>query len=427
MTGAFEPQFIGRSNELNILLENIQNKKNTIIEGEEGVGKSTILDKIYQILQSDYSDKCVVGYYNNGKALIGRTISEASIFIVLLEDLLEWLKQKFFLNESLVFDKDKLKNSLINFGKKRSTKIAKILARDVLNKLGLSSIEEIAKEFGKEYNQEKAVFDMSEDFIDSIKSEALIFNSKEILKTFTNFFNDKKFIFIIDKFESLNEKTIELFLNLMKLTDFHFIVSITKYKNYGNSSDRKKYENIIKECNSNLTVQWISIKGLSQENIKEWIKIVHNRRLLDNDIKSIWDKTNGLPVLLEPWINLSNLDITEIDVKQLCCSIILQYSDLDANMIIKIHKLSILKYPFEINNLINYLNLGNNEQYSIILYDLIKFGIFDKSKEWFRNEVIQNCFRNDIPNQQRILLHKEAKNYYETIVKEDVNITKKRH
>lgn len=255
MTVEFQPHFIDRFNEVNVLLENIHTKKISIVEGEEGVGKSTILNKIYKTLENDYSDSCFVGYYNNDNAFIGKTISEASIFIVLLEDLLEWIKQKFFLKAKIIGEKDKLKKVLINFGKKRGTKIAKILVRDVLNKVGLGSLEEIVEEFGKEYNQEKSIFDMSEDYIESVKSDTLIFNGKEILNTFTEVFNNKKFIFIIDRFESLNENTIELFLNLMKFTEFNFIVSITKYKNYGNISERKKYEYIIKTINSELDVE----------------------------------------------------------------------------------------------------------------------------------------------------------------------------
>lgn len=173
-------------------------------------------------------------------------------------------------------------------------------------------------------------------------------------------------------------------------------------------------------------LKWINISGLTQENIKEWIKIVRNRKLLDIDIKSIWERTSGLPVLLEPWINRSkNLDITEIDVNQFCHNIILQYLDIDTNIITKINKLSILKYPFETDALINYLNLSSNEDYNILSYDLVKYGIFDKSKGWFRNDVIQNCFRNNVIDQQLILFHQKAASYYETIVKEDLHLTKR--
>ena len=222
----------------------------------------------------------------------------------------------------------------------------------------------------------------------------------------------------LELIEELRELSNEPSKQFLRFAEYTF----TKYKNYGNTSDRKKYLDFINVCKSELCVNWVIIEGLTEENIKKWIEITRNKILLDIHIRTIWQKTSGLPVLLEPWINLSkNLDPKEIDITNFCSSIISQYFDIDSSLFNKINKLSLLKYPHPIDLIINYLNMKDHDEYSIFLVDVFRYGIFDKTKEWFRNEVIQNCFKNFLGNPQRKRFHKEIVKYYdECIIKYDM-------
>lgn len=419
------PIFIDRKKEIDNLIQILSNNKIIIIEGEQGVGKSKILDNLHNKLKVSPSPH-FVGYYSNDKALVGKSFSESSIFVILLEDFLKWINENYHIKGKLHAEKEKVKEVTIKFLKKRGTEIAKKIARDLLDKIGLSGLVDIAEEFGEEYNQQKSIFETLEEYIDETKGKELLFTSMEILEAINEILDNKKFIFLIDRFESLNETTITFFLNLMKFTSFSFVTAITKYKNYGNNPDRKKIEEFIHACNHEFTVNRINITGLLEEDIKEWIKTIRHKVLLDVDITEIRQKTSGLPVLLEGWINNSkNLDKKEIDLNKFCQSIIYQYSDIDADILLKIKKLSILKYPLNADDsIISYLNLNDIDEYDILLNNLIKYGIFDKNSGWFRNNVIQDCFRNEILEEQRSRYHSEIANYYGVTIEKNTNMPK---
>jgi ABC-type phosphate/phosphonate transport system ATPase subunit len=174
----FNPIFIDRKNELDNLIQVLNNSKIIIIEGEQGVGKSSILDNLHNKLKKS-SSPYFVRYYSNDKALIGKSFSESSIFVILLEDILNWINENYHIKGKLQAEKEKVKEVTIKFLKKRGTKIAKKIARDLLDKIGLSGLVDIAEEFGEEYSQQKSIFEMSEEYIDETKGKELLFTSME--------------------------------------------------------------------------------------------------------------------------------------------------------------------------------------------------------------------------------------------------------
>src|SRR5689334_5612469 len=101
--------FVGRDKEINDILGRLNHNNNTrtLLVGESGVGKSALLDEIYQRLtndnggQEDQENVAFVGYYDKSSSLEAPSQSYIEPFNIVLASLIKGARQSQQLDERI--------------------------------------------------------------------------------------------------------------------------------------------------------------------------------------------------------------------------------------------------------------------------------------------------------------------------------------
>ena len=161
------------------------------------------------------------------------------------------------------------------------------------------------------------------------------------------------------------------------------------------------------------------IEGLSAQEIGKWIKAVRNISLpLNPDLQRIRENSAGLPLLLEEWIKSSEtLNSNEIRRDKLCSQIIRLEKGLDEQDQVKLYKMSILVQPLKHKRLATYLEMDqkNIDLVRLFVKRLIESRIFDQRFKWFRHDLVQRCFEDDLDNEERRSYHERAARFFESL------------
>jgi tetratricopeptide (TPR) repeat protein/energy-coupling factor transporter ATP-binding protein EcfA2 len=423
--------FVGRDKEINEILEDLKNnesKKGTklLLVGESGIGKSALLDELYRRLreqeEEDQGKRPFVGYYSKKESLIAESESSIYPFRVVLDSLVNNAKESQQLGEKIDGTVARVKKGLLKFGKEQGIKIGVAIIEDLAKKAGLEQTLDVGKDILKAIGSEKTSLMLARQYIadhtDEVRESYL-----EIFKAIANEFKDRSFVLIFDQFENVGKASTDFFLNFVKFLTpqerFHVIVSFrTDDTIWNDPSARKLYEDLEGKLTYDLDAKKMSIEGLSAEDIGEWIKLVRGISLpLVPDLLRIRENSAGLPLLLDEWIRTSEKlnDYEVINRNVLCSQIIRLEKGLDEQDQVRLYKMSILLQPLKHKKLARYLEIDDNaDLVRPFIKRLIQNRIFDESFKWFRHELIQRCFKDDLDEDERISYHERAVKFFES-------------
>jgi predicted ATPase len=153
--------FIGRQETIKQLFDNINNnvKSVTLLSGESGVGKSTVLDEFYRLLTTPTEIKryshysLFVGYYDKSKAVLTRSEFLIYPFNIALAMIIKSIKELQTTNEKKDIIVNRLKNAFSSFLKEEGNEIAKAIIEDAATKAGFGSTFKMATTFRTRFLQ----------------------------------------------------------------------------------------------------------------------------------------------------------------------------------------------------------------------------------------------------------------------------------
>ncbi len=419
--------FIGRKNEIDEILIDLKSNKGTklLLVGESGVGKSALLDEVHRRLteDEDLRNRVFVGYYSKKESLIAESESLIYPFSIVLESLIDDVKESQQLGEKIDSAMGRVKRGFLKSGKEQGIKIAVAVLDDIANKVGLKETLEIVKGIAKAVGSEKTSLMLGQQYINDHRDEATQ-SYLDIFRAIADEFKDRRFVLIFDQFESVGKASTDFFLNFVKFLEpkerFDIIVSFkTDDTIWNDVAARKVYEDLERTLTYDLRAKKISIEGLSAEDIGKWIKQVRKILLPANpDLQRIREKSAGLPLVLEEWIRTSeNLnDYEKIKRHELCNQTIKLEERLDEQDQIKLYRLSILLQPLKHKSLASYLEMGDNiELVRPFIKRLIQHRIFDEHFRWFRHELVQKCFEDDLVEEEKTSYHKRAAEFFASL------------
>jgi predicted ATPase len=307
--------FIGRSTEMSELFLSLDRGKSiTLLIGEGGIGKSSLLNEFHDQLWESRRDSHFVGYYERSKEL--RSAGLVYPFVIVLEDLLKWISATRTSQDEIKEAVSRIEKALIKFVKEKGTEMASALIQDIAEKIGLKETLKIAKDFLKTFKAERSATMLADSFVSE--------NKREVISTYINIFNilktefeDYIFVLIFDQFENMGKASIDFLIDFIGNlpTKFHVVISFQFEENLWDDEVAKKVSEYARDALGRLGAQEIRLKGLSEEDIGKWIRITKGIELpLVPDLRRIRELTDGVPIILNEWINQSNnLDYEELD------------------------------------------------------------------------------------------------------------------
>jgi tetratricopeptide (TPR) repeat protein len=429
---------IGRKMELEQLYHDLASKKSIrLVVGEAGIGKSSILDGLYILLKNENQAKFLVGYYDKSKALIVESQSVIYPFVIVLEDLLKWIKETDDLNDKLKSTMKRLESTLIKFAKQKGTEMAGALVQDMAKKVGLEETLKVTKEFVKTYKGEKSVTMLAQEYISQNKAHEPILSYVDLFQSLAQEFQEKSFVLIFDQLESAGKGTINFLINFAKLMPdrFHIIASfIVEERIWSDTVARELYEDARdKLADLEYGKEGLKVEGLAAEEIGKWIKSVKGVELpLVPDLNRIRENSAGFPIILNEWINSSislsgdewideakGTETSDPAENKLCHYITKRKQGLSDEDIVKLNKMAVLTYPLELNDLAIFLGLNDTQfDYLPMFIDRLKAkGIFEKNErcEWFKHGLVRKCLENSLSDPIRKRYHRNAAEFYQKL------------
>jgi len=410
--------FVGRKKEINQLFEMVNSgqKNVTLLLGEAGIGKSSLLEAFYQRLWDQNQSSYFVGFYDQTKEL--RSSSLLHPFITALESLLKWGMDTEKFDDKLEESLKRLQNAFIKFLKEKGTEMAGAIIQDIAEKVGLKETLKLAKDFLKTVKAEKSIRMLAESYVSENKGEA-VYSYVNILSSLAEEFNDRNFVLIFDQFESVGKASIDFLVDsIMNMpVKFHVIISFrTAEVAWEDTASRKLYDYAV-DLVQRQGAKVINIKGLSEEEIGEWVKYAKGIDLpMVPDLKRIRENSSGFPMLLNEWINYSQeLNYDEINRNQLCVLVNKRKKKLDdKNENKMLNRMAVLIRPLRMNDLCEYLNV-QIDYLQVHLEELEQQELIERkehSYSWFRHELIQRCIEDGLEEELKKKYHEDAAKFY---------------
>jgi hypothetical protein len=282
--------------------------------------------------------------------------------------------------------------------KDEGSNILVALIDDVAKKFGFEQTLDVIKKFYKNFKEEKTSIALAEQYVAENQQEAIL-AYMTIIESLANEFakEDRKFVFIFDQFEMVRKASIDFLINFvarMPNNNFHVTVSFkVEEKTWSDMVARQLYEYASGHL-KDMGAREITLGGLSEEEIGQWIKAARNVELQLTDLQIIRERLGGFPFLLSDWISHSEkLDYGEIDRDRYCELVKQRFKQLDGeDEKIKVNKLSVLQRPLEAEQLARFLQIDLNHL-QLFADEAISAGIFEQRAQfpWFRHELAQYC------------------------------------
>jgi tetratricopeptide (TPR) repeat protein len=417
---------VGRTIEISNLFLSLDNEKSiTVLAGEAGIGKTTLLNEFYNQLWLYKKDSHFVGYFDKNKEL--RSAGLIYPFITVLESLLNWISKTRVATDKVKETMSRMEKAFVKFIKEKGTEIGSALIQDIAEKIGLKETLKISKEFLKTFKEQRSATMLADTYVTENKTEVIssyidIFN---ILKTE---FEEHVFVLIFDQFENVGIASIDFLIDFVKNLPnmFHIVVSFrSEEEEISDDTVAKKVYEYTTRSLEELGAREIIIKGLSAEEIGVWIKTTKGIDLpLIPDLKRIREFTDGIPIILTEWINQSDsLNYDELEefkksssTNKFLCKYILEHKRVlnnDTVTIKNLNRLVILLEPLNIIDLAKFLNL-NFDDLQIFIDKLLEIGIFEKrdTSFWFRHDLVRKCLENSLTEEYRENLHRSAAKFF---------------
>jgi hypothetical protein len=294
-------------------------------------------------------------------------------------------------------------------------------------KAGLEQTFKISKGLWSRFKSEKTSLMLAEDYAGKNKDQALQ-SYLGIFRSLAQEFKDRRFVLIFDQFEGTGEASTRFFLNFAKLVTpqerFDIIVSFrTDDRTWNDPTVKTVYKELEQKFTEDLAAKKLPIEGLTAEDIGKWIKQVRDISLpLIPNLQRIRENSAGLPLVLDEWIRTSeNLnDYEEIKRDKLCNRTIMLRKGLDEQDQDNLYKMSILLQPLKKKRLAKYLGIDeeNTLQIRSLVDRLSEKRIFDEDLKWFRHELVQRCFEDDLDDDDKSSYHERAAKFFESLMGE---------
>ncbi len=432
---------IGRDDKVSLILDDIKDnpKASTwLITGESGIGKSALLDEIYERLQDADSNnnKAFVGYYSKDQSLISESLPIYP-FNIALSSLIKGAKDAQNIEERANITINRLKKVFVEFAKEEGVKIVEAILEDVAKKAGLEETIKVGKGFWSRFKSQKSSIMLTEDFVSTYKEEVLT-SYIDVFKALVQEFKERQFVLIFDQFEHVGKASIDFLLNFIKLMPkerIHIIISFrTDDRIWNDPSYRKMYEDIQSKLIDEMNGKEVLLQGLTAQDIGIWIEMVRQISLpLTPDLQRIRERSAGLPLILDEWIKTSEtLNYEEISYKKPCKQILKLQDGLTEDQRQKLKMLSVLLYPLKYKILASYLKIDDMSSTADLFRRIQESRIFierndeftGKKYRWFRHELLQRCFYDEMDDEEKEYFHDKAATFFIDLKKEQ---ERKRH
>lgn len=427
-----EPLFVVRQEEINKIFESLRgNNRVTLINGDSGIGKTTVLNEFRKMLWKNHREDYFVGYYDETDERKSGSILYP--FITVLKRLLNWIISRESVKDKIKETIGRVEKAFIKFVKEKGSEIAGAIIQDIAEKLGFKETFKIAKDFLGMVRAEQSVVMLAENYVSAHRDEA-IFSYIDIFQSLHSEFKIQSFVLIFDQFESVGKASLDFLIDFLKNLPVrvHAIISLGSDDIIWDDSVSRKLSEYATHMIKKQGAMVISFEGLSSEIIHNWIKYETGKDLpFIPDVERIKENTGGFPILLDEWIKQSkDLNYLELEKpntisdrrRQLYEYIIQRKKSLsgDSDVIKKLNRISVLTRRLPNKDLAVFLKIEIDDL-EIFLDKLTEQRIFDKKNghPWFRHGLIQKCLEESLTLDYTLDCHRYALDYYTTLMQNE--------
>jgi predicted ATPase len=403
--------FVGREKELNDFDNFLIAKEKGVfvVIGEIGIGKTALMKELSNRVKQN--EDAISGFYR----LPGKVVETRMPFVKVLADLISSIEEK-EKSEGITTFKQ-IGDAMEEVFKRRKSEFIKALLRDVSKNLKFDETFNFLDRIGKETKKIPAV-ELAEETIAQHKQEFTDFYL-DLLGALARKIN-KKIVLLIDQFELATKSSVDFFMSVVRglPKDVYMVASFKigeEAKHYEEIEPDLRYESSKIE----------ELKGLSEDEIGEWIRGERGVELLKPELKKIRKESGGFPVILNEWISQSkklNLDELKGEMKRALFKFYeKRMNKLDDKTQIFARKLSVLLQSLTLEE---YTRLVKEDGFTKEECDnhirrLIQARIFSVDAErWFKHELMQEYVRDEnMGDELRKIYHENAAIFFEEFYK----------
>ena len=398
--------FVGREKELNDFDNFLTAKEEGVfvVIGEIGIGKTLLMKELSNRVKP--KEDVLIGFYK-----LPGVVATHTPFVAVLADLLSRIEERDKSEGSTTFKH--IGDAMEEVLKRRKSGFVKALLKDVSKDLKLDATLNFLGRIWKETKTVSAI-ELAEETIAQHKQE------------FTDFYLDllgalvqktnKKIVLMIDQFERATKSSIDFFLSVVRgLPNGVYTVASFKIGEEARHYEEIESELIYEGCKIE------ELKGLSEDEIGEWIRRERGVVFLKPELRKIRRESGGFPVLLHEWISQSedlNLDELKGERKKSLFNFYEKRLDkVDDNTQVFARNLSVLLQPLTLEE---YTRLLKEDEFTKEECDnhiriLIRAQIFSGDKKrWFKHELMQEYVRDEnMGDELRKSYHESAAIFFE--------------
>ena len=402
--------FVGREKELNDFDNFLTAKEKGVfvVIGEIGIGKTALMKELSNRVKP--KEDVIIGFYK-----LPGVVAAHTPFVEVLADLLSRIEERDKSEGTTTFKH--IGDAIEEVLKRRKSGFVKALLKDVSKDLKLDATLKFLGRIWKETKTGSAI-ELAEETIAQHKQE------------FTDFYLDllgalvqktnKKIVLMIDQFERATKSSIDFFLSVVRRLPKD-VYMVTSFKI---GEEARHYEEIESEL-SYEGCKIAELKGLSEDEIGEWIRGERGVELLKPELRKIKKDTGGFPVILNEWISQSeelNSDKLKGERKKSLFKFYEKRMDkLDDKTQVFARKLSVLLQPLTLEE---YTRLVKEDGFTKEECDnhirrLTQAQIFSADAErWFKHELMQEYVRDEnVGDELRKSYHENAAIFFEELYK----------
>ena len=412
------PDFVGREKELNDFDNFLTAKEKGVfvVIGEIGIGKTALMKELSNRVKQN--EDVIIGFYK-----LPGVVATHTPFVEVLADLLSRIEERDKSEGTTTFKH--IGDAIEEVLKRRKSGFVKALLKDVSKDLKLDATLKFLGRIWKETKTGSAI-ELAEETIAQHKQE------------FTDFYLDllgalarktnKKAVLMIDQFERATKSSIDFFLSIVRgLPKGTYMVASFKI-----GAEARHYEEIESEL-SYEGCKIAELKGLSEDEIGEWIRGERGVELLKPELRKIRKDTGGFPVILNEWISQSeelNSDKLKGERKKSLFKFYEKRMDkLGDKTQVFARKLSVLLQPLTLEGYTRLVKEDGftKEECDNHIRGLTQAQIFSADAErWFKHELMQEYVRDEnMGDELRKIYHENAALFFEELYKNAVESEEK--
>ncbi len=404
------PDFVGREKELNDFDNFLTAKEKGVfvVIGEAGIGKTALMKELSNRVKQN--EDVIIGFYK-----LPGVVATHTPFVEVLADLLSRIEERDKSEGTTTFKH--ISDAIEEVLKRRKSGFVKALLKDVSKDLKLDATLKFLGRIWKETKTGSAI-ELAEETIAQHKQEFADFYL-DLLGALARKTN-KKAVLMIDQFERATKSSLDFFMCAVRgLPKDVYMVASFKI-----GEEARHYEEIESEL-SYESCKIAELKGLSEDEIGEWIRGERGVELLKPELRKIKKESGGFPVILNEWISQSeelNSDELKGERKKSLFKFYEKRMDkLDDKTQVFARKLSVLLQPLTLEGYTRLVKEDGftKEECDNHIRGLTQAQIFSVDAErWFKHELMQEYVRDEnMGDELRKIYHENAAVFFEEFYK----------